>query len=112
MTDLQQASREELLGVIHTLIERVECLTARVTELEAEVEHLQEENLRLRKGGGGTPLSVRPSRAPREKKQRKRRAQACVRRRETPDEVRHHAAECCPDFIWFSIDAQQFPGVT
>lgn len=97
MTDLQHASREELLRIIHTLLERVEAFTTRVEELEAEVAQLREENLRLRKGGGGTPLAVKASRKPREKKQRKRRQQSFVRRREAPDEVRHHAAENCPD---------------
>jgi len=61
MMELQRASREELLEIIRTLLERVEVL-------EAEVEQLREENLRLRKGGGsGTPLSIKPSRREKEK---------------------------------------------
>ena len=91
MTELQRASREELLEIIGGLLERVEVL-------ESEVEQLREENLRLRKGkGSGTPLAIKPSRREKEKGERKRRKEAFVRRRETPDEVCHHAAECCPD---------------
>lgn len=68
---------------------RVEVLEKRVAELEAE-------NLRLRQGGEGNPLAIKPSRKPREKKVRKRRKQAFVRRREAPDEIQYHAVENCP----------------
>ena len=68
MKDLGKASREELLEIIAALVARVEALEA--------------ENLRLRRGqGGGSPLWVKPSRAPKQKKERKRRKQAYVRRR-------------------------------
>ena len=84
MENLGTASREELIAII-------EALAARVAELE-------EENQRLRRGqGGGRPLSVKPSRPPKEKGPRKRRGGAFVRRNETPDAVMHHAMECCPD---------------
>ncbi len=85
MTDLRSASREELIAII-------EALMARVDALEEEVR-------RLRAGqGGGTPLAVKPSRAPKEKRPRKFRGRAFVRRREPqPDEVRTHAVECCPE---------------
>ena len=83
MTDLQHASREELIEIIQTLMVRVE--------------QLEEENLRLRQAGGGTPLAIKASRKPREKKARKRRKQGFARQRETPDEIRHHVAACCPD---------------
>ena len=85
MTDLRSASREELMAII-------EALMARVDALEEEVR-------RLRAGqGGGTPLAVKPSRAPKEKRPRKPRGRAFVRRREQQaDEVRTHAVECCPE---------------
>ena len=84
MKDLGKASREELLEIIAALVARVEALEA--------------ENLRLRRGqGGGSPLWVKPSRAPKQKKERERRKQAYVRRREETDEVRYHGVECCPD---------------
>ena len=84
MENLGAASREELVAII-------EALAARVAALE-------EENRRLRAGkGGGTPLAVKPSRAPKQKQPRKRRDRSFVRRQETPDEVRYHAVESCPD---------------
>jgi transposase len=88
---LEQASREELIGMVSSLL-------ARVGELEAEVEGLREEVRRLRRGGGSQgELSMKPSRPVRERKPRKGRDRAYVRRREVPDEVRYHAAERCPD---------------
>ena len=69
----------------------IEALAARVASLEEEVR-------RLRQGkAGGTPLAVKPSRPPQEKKKRKRRDRSFVRRKETPDEMRYHALEQCPD---------------
>lgn len=84
MERLDTATREELIAIIEGLV-------AKVTELE-------EENRRLRAGkGGGTPLAPKPSRPAKEKKKRKHRDRAFVRRREAPDEVRYHAVESCPD---------------
>jgi hypothetical protein len=40
---------------------------------------------------------VKPSRAPKQKKECTHRDRGFVRRRESPDEVRYHALECCPD---------------
>ena len=89
--DLERACREELVEIIGGLLARLEGLEARLAELEAE-------NLRLRRGGGSqTELSIKPSRPPKEKKERKHRAQAFVRRREKADEVRYHHLERCPD---------------
>ncbi len=91
MRDLQDASREELLELIATLLVRAETLEARVSELE-------EENARLRKSGTkAVPAWVKPNRPPREEKPRKRRKQAFVRRREAPDVVCEHALEQCPE---------------
>ena len=83
--NLSTATREELIAMIEALM--------------ARVEELEEENRRLRAGkGGGTGLAVKPSRAEREKKERKHRDRAFVgRREEKPDEVVQHAVERCPD---------------
>src|SRR3989304_9380001 len=82
--DLETASREELIGLIRTLL--------------ARVEELEEENRRLRRGGNSSAeLWIKPSRSPKESKERKHRAQAFVRRREKADEVRYHRLGRCPD---------------
>jgi len=89
--NLGTASREELLEIICTQRAQIDALVARV-------EALEEENRRLRGGGGtGHQLSLKPSRPPKEKKPRKRRERSFVRRREAADEVRYHAVECCGD---------------
>jgi len=81
---LGAATKEELIAII-------EALAARVAALE-------EENRRLRQGqGGGSSLAVKPSKPPKQKQPRRHRAQAFVRPKQTPDEVRYHALECCPD---------------
>jgi transposase len=85
------ASREELIAVIAAQQEQIEVLAARVQQLE-------EENRRLRGGGGkDVPAWVKPNRPKQEKGERKRRGQAFVRRREEPDEIHEHAMELCPD---------------
>jgi len=84
-------SRDELIVIVTAQQAQLEVLAARVAALEEEVR-------RLRQGkGGGTPLAVKPSRPPKEKKTRKRRDRSFVRRKEAPDEVRYHAVESCPD---------------
>ena len=103
MNELTSASQAERIGILlrqieELWVERVDLL-ARVEELTARVEQLEAENLRLRRGGGSqTELCIKPSRPPREeKKERKHRAQGFARRREKADEVRYHALERCPD---------------
>ncbi len=84
MENLAAATREELIAII-------EALAARVAALE-------EENRRLRGGGGkDVPAWAKPNRPKKEKGERKHRAQACVRRREEPDEIHEHTMERCPD---------------
>ena len=78
MENLRLATKEELIEIIEMLVGQVEALQARVAELEEEVR-------RLRQGkGGGTPLAVKPSRPPKEKKPRRHRRQSFVRRNPAP----------------------------
>ena len=82
--NLAGATREELVAII-------EALTARVAVLEEEARRLRGN------GGKDVPGWAKPNRPQREKKERKCRGQAFVRRRERPDEIHEHAVECCPD---------------
>jgi len=89
--NLRSATREELIEIIRLLAGQVETLQARVEQLEAE-------NLRLRRGGGSQgELCLKPSRPAKEKKPRKQRQQCFVRRKEQADEVVRHTVERCPD---------------
>jgi cell division protein FtsB len=102
MQELHTATRDELLSLVHTLVEQVQALQSQVQQLQAEVGAQAEEIERLRRGGGGggkaVPAWVKPNRPKQEKTARKRRGQAFVRRREAqPDEVQEHAVACCPD---------------
>ena len=84
MENLRRATREELIGIIEALMLRVGAL--------------EEENRRLRAGkGGGTAIAVKPSRPPKERKERKHRDGAFVRRREPATEEVRHVVERCPD---------------
>jgi len=97
-------TREELIGIILKLSERMEMLEQRVSVLEKENEQLRAENEELRSRlGGGTPDAkpipewVKPNRAERRKGSRKKREQSFTRRRETPTEVVEHALDSCQD---------------
>jgi hypothetical protein len=101
VSNLDSLSREELVVIIHEqrralleLQDAVEALNARVSTLEEE-----NEDLRSRLGGGGktTPHWVKPNRAGRRKKQRKKRHKSFVRPREAPTEIVEHALDECPD---------------
>jgi transposase len=90
VSGLDDLTREELIGIILKLNERV-------TALESE-----NEELRSRLGGGGkaTPEWVKPNRKERreqERKDRKKRKYSFVRRRDEPTEIVQHAVETCPD---------------
>jgi transposase len=85
------ATREELIAIITAQQAQIETLITRVAALE-------EENRRLRGGkGSGTPLTIKPSRPPKENKPRKPRDRAFVRRREPADEEVRHVVDQCPD---------------
>ncbi len=61
------------------------------------MEELEEEVRRLRWGGDSQrELGIKPSRPPKEKRERKQRDRSYARRKETPDEVRYPAMEQCP----------------
>jgi transposase len=97
VSEREPASREQLLEIIAQQQAQLEVLLVRVAALEARVAELEVENQQLRGGGGkAVPAWVKPNRPPREKKTRKHRRQAFVRRREHPDEIHAHALECCP----------------
>ena len=86
--ELERATREELLAVIAQQGEQIQVLRARVAELEAKL------------GGPGSvkrvPEFIKPRRQKREAScPRKRRAQAYVRRRETPTRQVEHALDEC-----------------
>lgn len=91
MEDLRSVSRDELIEIIAAQQGQIESLLARVAALEEEVRRLR--------GGEAkeVPAWVKPNRPKEEKGERKHRAQACVRRREEPDEIHEHAMERCPD---------------
>jgi transposase len=111
VSDLPTASRQELIQIIVRLRQQVhaqqvqfqeaERLALLVEGLEARLRTLEEELARLRGGGaeGGktVPAWVKPNRPPREKKDRTRRGQAFVRRRERADEYQEHAVANCPE---------------
>jgi len=94
MQDLEQLSKAELIAII--------------LELREEVAALREEVARLREENQGPPSEqngadksiphwVKANRQKREKKERKKRPNAFVRRKDTPTETVCHAMERCPD---------------
>ena len=89
MSEFDALSREELVALILDLQARIAVLESRGGPPPPKV-----------RPAGATPtvpLFVKPSRAPRAKKLRKRRADSFVRPREAPTEVVEHAVDNCPD---------------
>jgi transposase len=85
---LEGASREQLLALIDELSTLVGELQARVAELEAKLGGAS--------SGPGFAEFIKPSgKKPAEPRSRRRRAQAFVRRRETPTERVEHALDSC-----------------
>ena len=79
VSNLDELSREELVALVRQMAEQIAAL-----QQEAEMLRAQ---LRGRGPGNGLPPFVKPNRAQRrqeDRKERKKRAQPCVRRRETP----------------------------
>lgn len=93
--ELLSLDRAELIALIRQ--ERAERL-AEQAAFRAEIGELREEIRQLRGGkGSGAALFIKPSRPPKEGKERKHRAQGFGRRREKPDDVRHYSLERCPE---------------
>lgn len=101
MKELEQLSKPELIAIILELRKQNELLCKQVEELHKEVESLRKEVESLRSGSDSnnknTPHWVKASKPKSEKKERMKRAEAPVRRKETPTEAVCHAVEHCPD---------------
>src|SRR5688572_3407060 len=95
MPDCDALSREELTVLVRQLWEMNQQLQTQVVFLQAEVERLKKPP----SGGSAReqPSFVKPNRAPREEKPRKKRPHAYVRHREEPTQIVEHAVERCPD---------------
>ena len=92
MKDLEQFSEAELIAVILEQRQRIETLRKQIEELRKENEELRS---RLDGAGKAMPHWVKPSRQKPEKKERKKRTNAFVRKKDTPTEVVCYAVEQC-----------------
>jgi transposase len=93
--DFDALSRDELIDLFKQQLELNLHLQDQVAALEAEVE-------RLRKDppsgvARAVPSFVKPNRALKEKKERKKRPRSYVRHREKPTRVVNHTPDRCPD---------------
>lgn len=92
MNTLEQLSREELIALGRRQAQQI-------AELQLEIQTLRD-LLQGRGPGNALPPFVKPNRkqrAPGEKKERKKRAQAFVRPRQEPTREIPHAVQHCPD---------------
>lgn len=93
MSDLENASRDELLQVIAQLLAQQQLLQERVKQLEAELQSLR--------GGDDSnsspPAWVKPNRPSRKKKKRKPRSQGFARKLDPVTQRLEHALAQCPD---------------
>ena len=89
--DLEEASNAQLKEFVLLLLERVQLLEQRVRELEAE-----NDRLRQNSGSNKPPSFVKPNRAKREKKPRKKRLKGYGRPLDKVTRRVHHAFERCP----------------
>ena len=91
MSEFDGLSREELIGIILSLGERV-------AYLEKENEALRSQLPLGGAGGAAAPPFVKPNRKGRSEQPRRKRKKSFVRRRETPtEEIAHVVGERCPD---------------
>lgn len=92
MQALETLSREELVALLHELMQRVADLEKENAELRAQLD---------KKGKSNTPPSfIKPNRKPRpegDRLSRKKRMNNFARKREQPTEVVFHSLEHCPD---------------
>ena len=90
--DLGRASREELIQLVGRLLDHVEALEARISELEGR-QKPPTEGGKERKA----PSWVKANRPDLPRKERKKRAHGFSRRREEPTHRVEHARASCPD---------------
>ena len=89
---LGRASREELIQLVSQLLDHVEVLEARISELEGRQKPPTEEGKERK-----PPSWVKANRPARPGKERKRRPHGFARRREEPTHRVEHATARCPD---------------
>jgi hypothetical protein len=101
VSGLEDLTRQELMSLILKLRETVleeretnRLLREQIAVLEEEIAQLKS---KLSGGGSSAPEWVKANRAGHPKRQRKKRKQSFVRRRERPTEVHQHALDRCPD---------------
>ena len=90
--NLGRASREELIQLVSQLLDHVEALEARISELEGR-QKPPTEGGKERK----PPSWAKANRPDRPKKERQNRAYGFARRREEPTHRVEHATASCPD---------------
>ena len=90
--NLGRASREELIQLVSQLLDHVEVLEARISELEGRQKPPTEEGKERK-----PPSWVKANRPARPGKERKRRPHGFARRREEPTHRVEHATARCPD---------------
>jgi transposase len=98
MPDFDALTRDELYVLCKQLWEQVqllEPLRARIAALEAEIERLKKDP--PSGVARAVPSFVKPSRAPRPKKPKKKRPHSYVRHREEPTRIVEHRVQECPD---------------
>lgn len=91
MSDLLTAPRGELIQLIYELTERIEILESELARVRAEKGDRDNQHPPQAK----TPSFVKPNKKSRKKTPRKKRAEAYVRKKETPTEQIFHTAENC-----------------
>ena len=89
---LGRASREELIQLVGQLLDHVEVLEARISELEGRQKPPTEEGKERK-----PPSWVKANRPDRPRKERQKRAHGFARRREEPTHRVEHATASCPD---------------
>ena len=89
---LGRASREELIQLVGQLLDHVEVLEARISELEGRQKPPTEEGKERK-----PPSWVKANRPDRPGKERQKRAHGFARRREEPTHRVEHATASCPD---------------
>jgi transposase len=104
VSGLDELTREELIALVLKLHETVQAQQAEIAGLKVVVEkqaqrvaELEEEVARLRGGGSGAVLCVKPSVPKKPKRARKKRKQSFSRSNLAPTQIVYHAAEKCPD---------------